>query len=661
MPRDKGEKDIKLFPTVPAPLVARFPWLSDSWNTNSLRKGTYACAVVRLGDAQIATVLCEDVEPSVVLLGPPFSSMDGEYHAPMISYDRLMISMNSMPKDIKRDCTRAYAQVIGDDEVELAAFAQTPEIASKVCSSVEDSVPQWVLMCVVVAVQLERSVFPPNMHKPSVDFYEDLATAANEKLDDKGKDLIRRMYIALTNELGSEDRRYSTLMGAKITPLTLGEVVNIGSVRYQLWRELFADYLAAKLVFNLLTDAFPMFGQWAIILGGDLEMYSAHVLHERFSKAPIITQVREKLKESQTLLLEMESAGRAAAEHIGRAITTVDSRLELTDLSLVKTSEHVGFTLAHIILKTEKISKPRSDILTDPDYFEPLVFSWMYAIHLLHSKVGLIHADLHANNIAINWTKLIASEAFEDYYIGEDFYRVPFSGIRAHIIDFSRGILCDLPTVQERYGVDAGSAFLAKQAGQLVGLARRAVPRFADVSRDTLIGAAMINFEGVAAVCAILDVVVLAQSLQYAGEAADSKALQTLGAKLEAIATTEFETNIRDAFENPRKMPVLRKRRDVASMIAQVFPQFSRKTLDGKFTQEWKDSTPLDVDPENARTWRREMFEYMEDPGASLKLAREQAASRADKAAMVILKQEAALRDSGTEEKFTASQGSWVV
>lgn len=658
---------------VPTSLRSRFPWLAASWAEGRFRRGAYAAAAVWAGDALLAVVLADEDTPSHILLGPPFASQDGEYHAPLVDYVAVVERLEDLEEPVREKISAVLGEVFADEALRVEAFARTPVLASALAETIEASLGSWMGMLVPVAVAWAKAIFPPNLHLASAEAYRDIGSTSSEQFSAEEIATLHGFYgtfVLKRTSFGAENASlsfYSASVGAKLIPLTVGEVVNVGSVRFMLWREMFADYLGAKLVFNFVTDAFPMFGQWALVLGSGPGLYAAAHQHERFGRAPIITEVREHLSESERILKDIGTAGRAAAAHAHKAVQDIDSRLDLTDISMVKTAEHVGWTLAHVVLKLDTAAGARTTLFSDPKMFEPLVFGWLYGLHVLHTRMAVLHSDLHANNIAVNWTRYhTPSDAdklpgVETYIIRGDTFVVPFNGIRAHIIDFSRGIIGGLTDLRARYGAEIDDEFLAKQVPALSRLVERAHPGFASRLAGAFAGAAHMNFDGAAGVCTALDVVVMARAIGYAADAAAGNAgeLKKLAAKLEVAASLAFESAAQAFLDAPLAAVPIGSTHVAADLCADLFPHFKGGDS-SQAKQTWTDDLPQPVEPDDPASWSPALLGFLSEDRAAQKKIIGKMDRHAKNTAVKHLREAAAER-RGHTAAAAASTGSWII
>ena len=137
------------------------------------------------------------------------------------------------------------------------------------------------------------------------------------------------------------------------------------------------------------------------------------------------------------------------SEKINDPITYANDEILMSNVALNIISEYVGRTFYDMVILSQK-STYYNKLLGNPFgnfknlYFKRYVFEICYNILCLNQKAGIIHGDLHLNNVTGKPSKYNTecSESRSLYIIdSENYYVMPNNNYNICIIDFSRSII----------------------------------------------------------------------------------------------------------------------------------------------------------------------------------------------------------------------------
>lgn len=258
-------------------------------------------------------------------------------------------------------------------------------------------------------------------------------------------------------------------LGQKIIPMNLLEAQNPFNISYAIWREYFISKRASDLVINELTPGFPIFAGWMFIKTGDRYVYDNpdHIL--RLERSKVAEKITEILIQAQTYTYmhidvpadrgdKADKTSWLSAEFkklyymIRDSITHSKDNIIMSNISLNIINEYMGRTLynsAELSKKSKHFQKYMTNIIAEAHFetFSRYLFEICYNLYLLNTKLGVIHGDLHLNNILLTLNVYIHSTKFstEDrkivYSIGDKNYMFPLNFYYACIIDFSRSLV----------------------------------------------------------------------------------------------------------------------------------------------------------------------------------------------------------------------------
>ncbi len=128
---------------------------------------------------------------------------------------------------------------------------------------------------------------------------------------------------------------------------------------------------------------------------------------------------------------------------------TIDIDYALGDLILVMFYSNMGNTLINEMNAFIELSKSNSRISTDSlistsmvnhESFRQLIFQYLYALFLL-TKQGIIHNDVHLNNILLTKNTTKSSQRCEFQLSPGKTISIPFPEVNLTIIDYDKSIL----------------------------------------------------------------------------------------------------------------------------------------------------------------------------------------------------------------------------
>ena len=396
-------------------------------------------------------------QPEYVCMAGTFKSMDGEYRYRWITYEQFKRAYEKRP-----DLHKVYQY--------LNTLIESGEIALSlhVCPAVMDAKRVEKITKLVTRLDLARMLF-------TAVWCQDMDRLRRQRLENHltpGYPLAMFSKNDLTFELPAMNyleffRYYKSAtqvtpvlaLGQKITPLTVKEVENSTDIQYGPWRELYAANLVSDLVINGIGSMFPLLNDWFFILNGDEELYDNAVHHQRLDHSETaseivkdLEQVRRKtykpdpvMSKELYLSLRMEELSDAIEVPVDYA----EAVIILSPITLVSLTEHVGITYGDLVkdMKDEVSTLTRGPIFTDYNTFSRYLFDLIYGVWCLNSRLGIIHTDLHLNNITTFYKVGIYSPLKKEYLVKDAkivyqvqgvCYVFPNYGVYSAIIDYSR-------------------------------------------------------------------------------------------------------------------------------------------------------------------------------------------------------------------------------
>jgi len=251
-------------------------------------------------------------------------------------------------------------------------------------------------------------------------------------------------------------------VGQKIIPLGLAEAQNPFDIRYKPWREMLIANRVAGLVLNGTACGFSMPIGWVYIKNQKKGLFDNKIQYERMEKGEIAAAIAGQLavarrsarvnaEESKSLSKSFLSMKfRNLYDHIKEPIDYCKDELIMSEVALGISSEYVGntFLSTAVICRRSAVYHKLMGMpfaATGLSMFKRYIFELCYNLLCMNKHAGVIHGDLHLNNITFRKKIAGANHKFEDlknpkilFVVGKVQFLLPTRDYNTCIIDFSR-------------------------------------------------------------------------------------------------------------------------------------------------------------------------------------------------------------------------------
>jgi len=433
-----------------------------------------------------------------------------------------------------------------------------------------------------------------------------------------------------TGDNTSRTTGISPQIGQKLIPLNLSEVQSPFNIRFKPWREYLVMTTVTDLVLNNICASFPVITIWCYIRNTMKGLFDNPIQYDKIAKSDTAKEIANILLEAQQYsLYTTEDLIKSTIEgkswlinkfknlytKIQEPIDYTKNEIIMSDTVLCILNEHVGRTFINHV-RLCKFSKVVDKIYGYPfskqgsGYFNAWMFELCYSLYTINSKLGIIHGDLHLNNITIfnsgvgvgvdssrtgasasASASASATSGSNIMYIIDDEpthqFLLPASDHRMCIIDFSRSMihpdkiqLFSLPFLPKTHNIcDNVEIFQQHQIERLVNIYVNIIPDFAD-KRNELLLLFMNNFNACFKLSTVLDIYSATQKIMLLFKTKYAPTLhtdqQTLLHQINSISaiflTTEMNKMLNDnnysATVNSMELPML-------TIITKVFAEYN--------------------------------------------------------------------------------------
>ena len=278
---------------------------------------------------------------------------------------------------------------------------------------------------------------------------------------------IQKFYFSITvfYEKLKDNNSHNTKLwcntGFKMIPLNMSENLKCFNLKYKPWREYFAINKMSDLVINCITPGVPLFATYYYIMNSKKNLYDNKTQYLRLKNSEIAQEILKSLHEAQKGTYWVTGSNKKTDKKIKSWISNKFKKLDekiqtpieyatdeiiMSDASLMFIVEHVGVTFSNVFVFLEKsktFHQKYGVLLTDSGYhvFAKYIFNICYTLMTLNIKLGIIHGDLHLNNVTINLNAHIKStDNFIVYDTQDKRYIFQHDYVNSFLIDFSRVI-----------------------------------------------------------------------------------------------------------------------------------------------------------------------------------------------------------------------------
>ena len=287
------------------------------------------------------------------------------------------------------------------------------------------------------------------------------------------KRFVRRIYWS------PEVKKSTYKAGQKLMTLKDKHLKELFNIKHGPWRELYVAKRVGEIVLNMISPSFMLTAGWFLIQDA----------------RPEILDNEEVWKHTNKL-----------------------------NVMLCTVNEYVEYTIYDVprMLTSSQYAERIGNIKKEPAVLAKYVFETLYALYCMNEHCGVIHSDLHLNNLTIyNYFFLsdYIKNKHEDgypvniYEIGDRSYIFEHIGAYACIIDFSRALIHP-DRLKDDFDADIIEEFHTSQKEQIVHLYYEIFPEFMKLNGQKFKMAIEKNFDDLFSLLRAIDIYVFASKLK---------------------------------------------------------------------------------------------------------------------------------------------------
>lgn len=345
---------------------------------------------------------------------------------------------------------------------------------------------------------------------------------------DHGKAVVELVYRYINNaSLPGYENTTVLGLGQKLTPLNLLEVQNPFDVRFVPWRDYLVSQALAKLAANNICPGFALINAWAYVKSSKKGLFNNKIQYQKIersdqaraiidllvqSKSFTYKNIKESsIKQTKGTVTEMLSNKfKILHDQIDEAVNFGKNEIIMSNVSFLTVGEYTGRTWNDSV-RLAKSSPYYNESIGRPftsegyKYFRKYIFDICYNLHCMFEKFGIIHGDLHLNNLTLYQKFPIDYMDFEKvknphvlYAVGDEntdseyYFALPSLAYHTTLIDFGRCFIHpkNLESIRDtslsgRYEATGNlPIFIKEQTHRLVRTYIKTVPSAADQEQE---------------------------------------------------------------------------------------------------------------------------------------------------------------------------------
>jgi hypothetical protein len=566
--------------------------------------------------------------------GPSFLSKDGEYRAGFTNFNSLTLCRKHFP-DIWNDIEQYLASNLYKRGLRLVYETIYPnEEYRKYIENMDYSMVNNRLnmaLYIIAWFKAARRMYFDSLELHTNEKY--IKLILKEKTADMAfmKKLMNKYTMDKIDEFREICGTYYTepvynenidvKVGQKIIPLNLAEVQNPFNIYYGPWKEYLVSQTVSQLVINNISPSFPLINRWIYIKNTKKGLFDNPVQYDKMERSDIAKEIATLLLQAQSYTFSetdkhmfkpimpkeaitswLSNKFQILYDKIQDPIEYSKEDLIMADAALCIFSEYVGRTFIDMLTLCGT-SDYYNEYLGFPlgkgiEYFIKFIFDICYSLYCLNTKLGIIHTDMHLNNVTIHHNQQLYLKEIAKinnpqvlYVLGnepEHQFLMPTHGYYANIIDFSRCVIHPEkisifkdPSLPKIYEVtDDPDKFQTNQIDYLVRVYLHEFPTFYS-KKDELTVLFKKQFNSCFKLFSVLDIFIFTRKIQLVYDSTNLPKIHQKGVELlnqinqisEIYLTTEMNKLLADPINYAKEIE--NQQWPLLSIIIQCFSKYN--------------------------------------------------------------------------------------
>jgi len=256
------------------------------------------------------------------------------------------------------------------------------------------------------------------------------------------------------------DHKFMFNFLVKLALIPVQQINNLEHVKYKFWREYTITKLCQKLVFNHVSYYYSEVIDWFLFKAEDTnKIFNNEINKLKKSQSMLIKEIagdielaRRKIKGDQRMI--------EFSDKIKISVDYAEKNLIFSDYAsaiIMKNSGRSFYSMFYYFKLQKSIENEQITIFKDIQAFKYVLLTYIYGLYALNLHFGIIHNDLHLNNILINGyyatlhtylkieraqlSEYLHTNGFNVLNIHDQLYIIKHHFYHGVIIDFGRSLM----------------------------------------------------------------------------------------------------------------------------------------------------------------------------------------------------------------------------
>jgi len=267
-----------------------------------------------------------------------------------------------------------------------------------------------------ILINIDENLFNVLCSPKDILFFKNLFNKKKDEINDIIPEII---YYNSKNRLE---------IGQKILPFNYIQLKEYNHLIHFQWKELLINKIINNLIHNNISICFSLFIDWILITKSDKNVYNNEEIFKKLYYSDQLKTILNSLYQAKTNLLNLNTSNEKhkilykLEKKLQNIINDTQTSMLMSNVSLCFFSEYSGRTIFHHLnlLLNKKVHPLIGNLFTDFDLLNKYIFDIIYSLYCLNLK-GIIHGDLHLNNITLSLTKKVEEDSYVFYDLNNSF------------------------------------------------------------------------------------------------------------------------------------------------------------------------------------------------------------------------------------------------
>lgn len=217
-------------------------------------------------------------------------------------------------------------------------------------------------------------------------------------------------------------------IGQKILPFNYIQLKEYKHLIHFQWKELMINKIINNLIHNNISVCFSLFIDWILINKSDKHLYNNEEIFKKLYYSDKLKHILNSLYDAKNNIISINTSNEKhkilnkLEKKIQKVINETQTSMLMSNMSLCFFSEYSGRTIFHHLnlLMNNKEHPLIGNLFTNFDIVNKYIFDIIYSLYALNLK-GIIHGDLHLNNITLALNKKVDNNSYIVYDLNNSF------------------------------------------------------------------------------------------------------------------------------------------------------------------------------------------------------------------------------------------------